>query len=357
MNPLEENLNAQLEQHVIPPGSARRQPNGSRLAANQSNPEIAKLVDAAHRFQVAPQLQVDPTFAALLERRMLRHALTHQQQRTTRGWSFLSAFRVARVRLALIGVCCLLLLGAGSLAFAHTTNPVAMVARLVQHVIDPSTSLADQAQTDLTSAHHILDILQNLTDQPGAYLKSLNDFETQRAAAASAVASLPAGSSKQRLSTQLSTLNSTARQELSAFLPTLPLDAGDATTQELGKLGMSVPSLTGATLILPTHPNEQATIILSGANLQSGARLLVNDKPLSATGTLRNGQLVFVLDWDGEQHPHSLGLLDPGGTVARTSQISIQGGNGKDNNGNGNGNSDKNSTGNGKPTATPTPRH
>lgn len=354
MNPLEERLNAQLEQYIIPPGYAEHQPNGSR-SVNPHDSEIAELVDAAHRFQAAPQLRVDPAFADVLERRVLRHALAHQHQhQAARGWLFL---RGLRGRLALAGVLCLLLLGGGLLAFTHTANPIYAVTQIVQHIMNPSKALADQAQANLASARKALDTLPHLTGQPDIYLQSLSDFEEQRLNAANAIASLPTGVSRQRFNTQLSALESDARTELSALLPTLSLQAGEITTGELGKLGMAVPSLTGATLILPTHPNGQATIILSGANLQPGARLLVNGRQLSATGTPRNGQMVFVLDWNGEEHPHSLGLRNPDGTVAQTLHVSIHDNDGRDNNGNGNGNKNGNGIGNGKPTATPTPHH
>lgn len=120
-----------------------------------------------------------------------------------------------------------------------------------------------------------------------------------------------------------------------------------ATTEELGRLGDSVPMLTYAMVILPTHPNGRATIRLEGSGLEAGVQLLVNGAGVAASGTLQQGQLVFVVDWKGDQRPQNLGVLNPDGTTAQITAITITGTtNGT--NGNQNGNSNK-------PSSTPTP--
>ena len=113
-----------------------------------------------------------------------------------------------------------------------------------------------------------------------------------------------------------------------------------ATTEELGRLGATVPQLTSVTVTLPAHGNGQATVSISGTDLQPGATLLVNDQPVVATGTLQQGVYVFLANWKGKQHPHTVGLMNPDGTAAETTAITLKSptGNGSGN-GNGNGGS------------------
>lgn len=346
MKPLEDRLNDHLEQQGIATGFAEHQVNGAR----PPDPEIEELVEVARRFQAAPQLQANAVFASQLERRVLRHGL-ERQQKNAQGWFFL---RGLRVHLALAGIVCALLFGIGALAVAaQATNPGSPFHKITQLLSPASTSApADQATSDLKVARQQLHTLLSLADpaQSSAYLQALKDFEQQRSTAASAISLLPAGKQQQQLTNQLGALNTDARQDLRALLPNLTLTAGIATTAELGRLGMLVPRITGATLTLPTHPNEPATISIFGSGIQPGAQLLINGKQLSVTGTRSDGQITFVLDWNGNQHPHSLGIANPDATMAQTEAITIK--TAKDD---GNKNGNDNGSGNGKPTTTPTP--
>lgn len=346
MKPLEDRLNDYLEQQGIATGLAEHRANGLR----PPDPEIEELVEVARRFQAAPQLQANAVFASQLERQVLRHGL-ERHQKTTQGWFFL---RGLRVHLALAVAVCALLLGIGALAVAaQATNPGSPFHKMTQFLSPASTPApADQATSDLTAARQQLHTLLSLADpaQSSTYLQTLKDFEQQRSAAASAISLLPVGKQQQQLTDQLGALNTDARQALRALLPKLTPTAGIATTAELGHLGVPVPHITGATLTLPAHPNEPATIHIFGSGIQPGAHLLVNGKQLSGTSTLSDGQITFVLNWNGNQHPHSLGIINPDATLAQTEVITI-----KTTKDSSNKNGNDNGTGNGKPTSTPTP--
>ena len=70
---------------------------------------------------------------------------------------------------------------------------------------------------------------------------------------------------------------------------------------------------------------------------------------------MRHGTLSFEVMWNGDQHPHSLSILDPDGTAAQITGIAIIQSN-PDGKGNSNANGTGSTNGNGnKPASTPTP--
>jgi hypothetical protein len=65
---------------------------------------------------------------------------------------------------------------------------------------------------------------------------------------------------------------------------------------------------------------------------------------------------IFVTTWTGNQHPHSIGILNPDGTAAQTTAITLQSSNDHGNgNGDGEGSGSHNGNGGGKPGGTPSP--
>lgn len=357
MNPQDERLDEQLSQ------VNRTSTTGFVGAGNTGDAEVDELVTLARRLRTAPQVRVDAAFAQTLERRLLRHALITRQvsERDSRLRQIWQRHRVAFSFIGL-GVLLLLLLGVGLLVLAlqtaHPTNPLYSLdpgqspARTTPTPALSSTLTAtlppDQASLDLQTARSHLQTLLTLTApaQSSAYVQTLAQFDAQLTKAANAINSLPDGTEKSDLSQQLKTLKSDARQQLRSLLPTLTSTASAATTSELGRLGETVPSVSSASIILPAHPKGNATISIIGSGIQAGAQLLVDGKLVQATGTLANGRMVFVLTWKSEKHPHSLGIVNPDGTVAQTTNITIT--RSKDTKGNGNSNSNSNGNGSNK---------
>src|SRR5262249_3855826 len=90
---------------------------------------------------------------------------------------------------------------------------------------------------------------------------------------------------------------------------------------------------------------------------QSSAQLLVDGKILAVIGTLQNGQMVFVATWNGEQHPHTLGLLNPDGTAVQTTTLTILSTSEDNQAGTGNKPTGTATANGSKPAATPTPHN
>lgn len=343
MNPQYERFNERLEQSLNENRSGMRQESGAGASGGQQTEE-EDLLDLARQFQATSHVRVDPVFAAELERRVLRHALTRPQ--TAGGWSLAQFWRLHRaLALAVSLVLVLVLLGAGVFALAvRTTNPASPLYGLGhwQHstpaTATPSATSVDRATVDLQTARQQLLALQNVANptQTDAYVRDLASFDTQLARATSLINALPAGDEKMLLTTQLTQLKGDARQKLHGWLGKLSAVAGAATTSELGRLGETVPHVSSASIVLPAHPQGSATIRVTGNGIQVGARLLVDGKVIPITGAFQGGQVIFVLTWGSEKHPHTLGIVNPDGTVAQTTNVTISTAS-KNGNGNGNG--------------------
>ncbi len=335
MKPLEERLNDRLEQAGWGIGRNGQHPGGFTLPVREREHdwEVDELVALARRLQQAHQLQVAPDFARQLERRMVRRYAELQLQRGSRRRSFCSLLRARPALSAVLGICLLFcLLSTSVLALAaqvsDPTSPLYGLKRWEQHVqFQLSGSPADQATLDLRFARDRLKTLPSLADtaHASAYRWALADLDQQVNAAAAAITELPVGAQRTHLAGELARLKLDAIHVLRGLLARLALPEQLGTTNELARLGDTVPLVRQAALTLPAHPNARATISFTGLDLQPGAHLLADGKVIEETGTLQHGQMVFVLDWNGNQHPHSLGMLNPDGTATETTAITIKG--------------------------------
>jgi hypothetical protein len=385
MTPVPDERYDALERRLVAGQHRRRYSERTILSqpAFKDTPEIEALVSLAQQLQAASPLQVDPAFAHRLEKRVLaRHVALRRSQATHKGWHW-SLFGFSPARSAVILALCLLIVvtvtSTGVLLVAaqvdDPTNPLYAVKHWEQQVqVSFASSSTDQAELHLHYARDQLATLGDFTDAPKAasYQQALTDFEQQITMATQQITALPAGPDQERLTRELAALQTDARQTLRQLLRQLAIPERVLTTDELGHLGDTVPVLTQVQVTLPAQPNGQALVSISGSNLQPGAQLLINGQPVAASGTMQNGSYLFTVNWQGNEHLHTIGILNPDGTAAQTTQVSIQtsttgGGNGNGNgsgngsggnggNGGGNGNgSGGNGNGSGKPEGTPTP--
>ncbi len=370
MNPLYGYLNDRLERECLDARSWSEEElqDWRRSAVHAANgardPEVDGLVALARRLQAAPALQVDPDFARRLERRILAGNTELRRRRTAPGWVSPRSLWMHPV-FGVAAVFCLLvlLLGTGVLVVAaqvsNPNSPLYVVRQWEQHVrISLAGSPADQAEQDLQNARDRLNTLADLADPAHAesYRQALVDLDQQISNATQAINALPAGPDRDRLSSELATLKTDARHILRRLLSPLAWSERLVTTHELGRLGSTVPSLQSVEITLPEHPNGQATVSITGDNLQPGAQLLVDGRLVEASGSLQNSLYVFVANWTGNQHPQSIGILNPDGTAAQTTAITLKtsGGSGR---GNGNGGGKENGNGGGKSNSAPPPQH
>lgn len=335
MDPQHEWLDERLAQSMGAPAPGEQLSAGHQAEATPGNQDtqIEELVTLSHRLQAAPQLHVNAGFAETLERRFLRHALLAQHRNARHGmlWHFWRRHNVAvPISFSLL---LLLLLGLGWLVLAVQTatpaNPLDGFKRWMQPgqttSAPPATPTPDQATLELQRARWSLATLLTLTApaQDTAYIQELAQFDVQLTRATKTINALSSRTEKTQMSAQLALLKNDAREKLRGLLHTLTSTASSATTTELGRLGEPIPQVHRASIALPAHPRGNATITIVGNGIQSGAQLLVDGKLTQASGTLQNGQIVFVLTWPSEKHPHSLGIINPDGTVAQTTTVTV----------------------------------
>ena len=358
MKPLAERLNDRLEQE------RRRSLNDGEISnlsislthTPASDPEVEELVTMANRWQANPHLQADPDFALQLERYLLvRHAALRLKQPESRRffprlWHIHPALGVA------LGFCLLLLLGTGMFVAAAQVsspdNPLYAVKRWEQGVqVSFAHSPESRADLDLQFARDRLSTLASLANPAHAeeYRQALADFAQHMSNASNSIGAVPAGPDHDRLSSELAILKATARRTLRSYLSRLALAERLGTTDVLGQMGDTVPRLLGVEMVVSLHPNEQATISIAGVNIQPGAQLLVNEQATGVHGSFQNGVYVFTTNWNGNQHALSIGILNPDGSAAQTTAITMKSSNGNGNGDSGNGNTE------GKPGLTPTP--
>jgi hypothetical protein len=351
MRPLPDRLNDRLE----------RQRHGERIAASSKDQdqEVDELAMLARRLQVTPQLRVDPGFAQRLEARILAHhaVQSRRQAPMTRGNVL---FQSAPWKLGFgIALICLLVVGTmGTLSVAaqvtNPHNPLYGIKLLEQHFQYPQMDATmTQAETNRNNAQTQMDKLANLTGSTHSadYRKGLADLERQIDQMTRSIQTLPPGPDRDNLANKLMKLKADARQMLRSLLPHLALSEQIMTTDELRRLGDTVPNIDSIVMVV-AHPQKQATITIMGNNLQPGARLVMDNHLMTTSGTWQNGTVVFIVSWPGKDSPKTIGILNPDSTATQTSTFTFtltegnNNGNGKDN-GNNNGNNGNNNGNNG----------
>lgn len=341
MKPPYERLNHRLEQQRNSTRPLRTCTHGVLLPSEEDDPEVSQLVAVAQRIQNAPQLQVDAHFTDVLESRLLQHYLRQHQMH--RKWSLLRSLRAHPVLGVLAGLClCILLVSTMVLTLAsqvaNPSNPLYEVKQWEQHVQYALTaSPVDRAALDLQFSADCLGDLSTLVEpqSDNAYLQMLANFDQQMAITANAINSLPESMQRTELLSRMSLFRSDARDVLHRFLAYLSISARIATTASLGSLGEVVPHLTEARLIMPATSSGVMHISISGSGIQSGAQLLADGKTVQASGSAGNGQFTFTPREVGSWTARSVGILNPDGTAAQTSNLSIKkpGANPRDTNG------------------------
>ena len=346
--------------------------------------ELSEMVVLAQYLQASPALTADPAFAQRLERKVLAHSVRQMQMKAAQKkghWLFGWAPQMW-VGFAAILMC--MLVGTGTvLAMANGTenprNPLYGVKEWEQHVqLSFANSPENKATVSMEIARDRMKAAGSMTDpsEASVYQQMIQDAEQEIDAASQIIKTLPVGADRQRLSNELATLKTDTRQALYSWLPKLSLMGQVVTTTFLGDLGAPVPNIQRATVVVTSHPVEQATITVTGKNFTSSTRLVVNNQLIAGNCTSQQNNCVFVIPWHDQNPPHTLAVLNENNTAAQTNAITFvgtdngNGGNpnngndgnnangtnsgGKGTNENGDTEHDHNGTNNGaKPTSTP----
>lgn len=329
MRPLPDRLNDRLDQQIAFWRDEEQQ--GQLLDALGNDPEIDELIRLADRVQSTPFLEVSPVFARQLEQQvLLRNAQLYQKKSTPWwNWLFLLSWQPRRALLIVSIVLLCLLLGTGVLAVAQAsspTSPLYVVKHWEQNVqVSLAQSPLDRAEVSRQIIRDRLNALADLTapSNTNAYYQALADIDQQLGTFAQIINGLSSGPDRAHLSDELVQIQSDTRNTLRGLLPRLTIDERLQTTGMLARLNDTVPQLQSVFMVLSFGPREQAMISVSGSNLSAGVQLFVDNQIMTSTGTLQNGVYVFVISWHGTQSPHTIGILNPDGTAAQTTAITL----------------------------------
>lgn len=245
---------------------------------------------------------------------------------------------------ALAAACVLLALGSGLFAAAANAQPGSPLFGLHRAEQWARVSLAspdDKARLHLQYANDALAALDRAVAQHSgdpAYGGALSSLQSELAAAASAIASLPAGQTHDTFAGQLAALQQRARDDLRAALPGLSWGDRLATTTALGGLGESVPHVSGAVIHEvvgqgahdggqgsqggTAHGGQSVQIVVSGTGFAAGAKLVLDGQPAGTVLSVTGDTLVAQVSLEqGGGRVDSIGVENPDGTAAQTSAI------------------------------------
>jgi hypothetical protein len=331
--PEHERLNDQLEQHLASwsgkePFDQSRQP----VPPPGRQPPIDALVALASHLQTAPSLEVRPDFARQLEKRLLSHHVAlrcrpskgaRQATRSRGSWFFarpLGAYiSIAAVLLCSLVGTSMLALAAGVTNASHPLYPVKRWEQQIQ--LSLARSPLDQAQVSQQIVHDRLNTLAN--GHREAYIQALADLGSQLHALAQTLDALPPGQDRKRLVHACEALKMRARRVLRDGLPKLSLSERLLTTNELRHLGDPVTQLNSAVIMVSSPSPTQATISLAGNHLSAEGHVLIDQVLVEGSGWLENGMYLFVVNWNGQRSPQTIGILNADGTVAQTTIVRL----------------------------------
>jgi hypothetical protein len=323
----------------LPGGNGHLSGTGEPLEA-AGDGELAPLLQSAGRLASLRAAQPNPTFAHALQARMLARADARRgQRRATRGaapnaWRAESDLRrrlrdvgSSVLRPALVAAALLLALGVATLTAAASIagpgNPLFGLHRLEQSVQAATAGdSAGQARQHLAFARQWLTALRDAAARrlgDPAYSDALAALRDEDAAAADAIAQMPASPDRSALESDLTALRTDERGALQAALPSIGWGDRVTTTSALGALGLAVPRVASATM---TAGEDLWHVTLVGAGFEPGAVLLVDGQPAGRVTATSSGLLTAELAReDRTQAPATLGVGNPDGTAAVTGNI------------------------------------
>ncbi|HEV7126055.1 MAG TPA: hypothetical protein VGN32_01290 [Ktedonobacterales bacterium] len=351
--PREDNLDARLDAlQRAAHGQWDARPAAPWAAAEreQEDAELETLVEAARRLAPLAEAYPSPAFASDLRRHLLaragerradrealaaletvpltRVARSGQPARRSRARQPRSAWRVALVAAALLVTLGTAGLGAAlAAAGAAPGNPLYGLHQFEHMVrVNTASDSASRAQLHLDYARQLLANLRTAANQPvnePAYAAALSMLLQEDQAATQQIDQVPAGAERTALQQSLASLHADERPALRAALPNLGWADRFTTTQTLGTLGVAIPRVTSAEVLVPDH--GQWTVTLSGSGFEPGAILLLDGRPAGQVTTITATSLTALVPRGLIQNgAASLGVGNPDGMTALFTSTNIQ---------------------------------
>jgi hypothetical protein len=233
-----------------------------------------------------------------------------------------------RVPWPLIAACLALVVGIPSIigvvaAKAQPGSPLYALHRFEQGVqVQLAPTAADRVRLHLANARAALEALDAaVVHREGnpAYSDALATLQSEDHAAATTLQTLPPGSERNNLTTQLEMLRQHEQSDLYAALPAIGWPDQLATTQALGDLGAAIPQVTSVTLEqLASGGVRGWKVTIRGVGFAQGVELVGSGGAvvghIVASGPTQ--LIVEISESDRHQLVNGAGVRNPDGTAA-----------------------------------------
>jgi hypothetical protein len=187
---------------------------------------------------------------------------------------------------------------------------------------------AERAKLHIQYATDALDALDSAAVQhaSSAYREALGRFTDEFGQATATLEQVPDGADHDALAASLDDLQARGRSDLRAALPSLSWSARIATTSALGDLGESVVRVTQVNGVRVSSPTGRVWIVtITGSGFQSGAILLVRQRPVGHMISVTSTQVVAQLSAGGDDSlSHDIGVGNPDNTAATAAQVTSE---------------------------------
>jgi hypothetical protein len=336
---------------LLPSRSSTRQ----RWALPESQrEELEPLLDLADDLALVRNVLPASTFADDLEARLLARAgfqrvepgLRHDDGENATTLPSISAFESshpsARQRISVrpswrvwasLVAALLLLLSVATFSLAAYASPGSALYGVRRWQEDARTNLAlsdvDRAKLHIQYATDALDALDAAVAQQArenVYNEALGRFTDELRQAQDALNLVPAGSNHDALTESLNNVRMRGRDDLRTALPAVGWPARISTTRALRDLGEQVLTVTRVVSVSSSvQVGHMWTIAIAGSGFQSGAILLVKQRPAGHVVSVTPTRLVAQVTNSGDDSlPRDIGVGNPDYTAASTSQVSSE---------------------------------
>jgi Domain of unknown function (DUF5667) len=332
MEPQQEHHANQLEE-LLSSHSGQNSAHMRPVVPDDMDSEVREMAMLAQHLQTSPSLIPDPAFVRRLERNILAHRVDHLQTNELhdKRHRLTGKVRVSHVHFVSAMLLFCLLIGTSIILMKAATisnpdNPLYGVKVWEQQVqLSLASSSQSRADVRLDITRDRLNTIPGLTDisHASAYQQTLEDIKQQIDTVTSIIDTLPAGSDRQNLSTELARLKTDIRHTLYSVLLKIPLAEQLATSTMLGQLGMPVPSIQSVTMVVTTHPTSLATVTIIGTNLTDTTHLIVNNHTVTSVCELQNDSYTFTIPWQDKNPPTVIAVSNTDGTSAQTTSITF----------------------------------
>ena len=315
-----------------------REPNAASPASSSAgrlpaDAELAPLVRAAREVSVLSRAVPDPAYASDLRLSVLARASAMRQDAAQRVVPMPPGRTAPSIRSRTplwAGLAAAVLLAAtvgAATAAAHAgpSSPLFGLHRFEQSIqVAAANDSSSRVRLHIQYARQWLGALTQTAQQDhsgDAFQSALAVMLQEDTSAQSELAHVTDHTAQSDLSQALAALLSDERSELHAALQQVGWSDRVSATLALGQLGESVPVVSQ---LQATNQHGDIQVVITGSGFEPGARLVLDGHPIGDVTASSATSLTVLLSRDSlPEHESAVGVSNPDGTAAQTTQDSL----------------------------------